>query len=58
LVCADTLLHAAAGNGHEGVVELLLGAGANIEIKNSKSQTPLEMTVQNFTAAAGRRLKQ
>jgi ankyrin repeat protein len=36
-----TLLSWAAGNGHQGIVELLLKKGASIRLKDIYSQTPL-----------------
>jgi ankyrin repeat protein len=37
----DTALHAAAAMGHDGVIKLLAEKGADLNIKNSRGETPL-----------------
>ena len=40
----DTALHNAALRGRDGVIRVLAGKGANLELKNKKGQTPLALT--------------
>ena len=42
----ETALHCAAQYGHTEVVQLLLGAGAEPNIKNSKEETALDLAAQ------------
>ena len=44
----ETALHCAAQYGHVEVVELLLGAGAEPNIKNSKEETALDLAAQVY----------
>ena len=43
----DTPLHAASCNGHTRVVRMLVGAAANVDAKNVRGLTPLELARHN-----------
>lgn len=42
----DSALHFAAANGHPGVVELLVGKGANVNRTNDEDSTPMHVAAQ------------
>ena len=41
----DTALHLAAYGGHEAVVRLLLANGAQVNVRDRKDETPLDLAV-------------
>lgn len=47
----DTPLHDAAINGHQKLVKLLVERGADIQAKNSKGKTPLDVAATPSVAA-------
>lgn len=48
----NVALHMAAANGHTTTCELLLQAGANVNVKNSAGNTPLHWAALNGHLAA------
>ncbi|KAK2802249.1 hypothetical protein FQN50_007430 [Emmonsiellopsis sp. PD_5] len=52
-----TPIHKAIINGHRDVVELLIGRGANIELKDAKGRTPLSLVRESGHPELGRLLQ-
>ncbi|KAF3291535.1 hypothetical protein TWF970_000749 [Orbilia oligospora] len=52
----NTLLHAAAGHGHEAAIRLLISEGANIQAERKSYQTPLLVAVEHISEVAVRLL--
>jgi ankyrin repeat protein len=50
----DTALHVAAALGHDSVVELLAGHGADVNAKNRRGVTPLRAAMTGSTTGRGR----
>jgi len=53
-LAGDTALHVAAALGYDTVVELLVGRGAGVDVKNRRGITPLAAAMFGSTAGRGR----
>ena len=53
---AGTLLHAASGEGHAKIVDLLLGYFVDVDIRNANNRTPLHLAAIRGSVEISRRL--